>query len=297
MASETGAQGVQGKLGETGAQGVQGKVGNTGAQGVQGKVGNTGAQGVQGVQGKVGNTGAQGGQGVQGKVGNTGAQGVQGKVGNTGAQGGQGVQGKVGNTGTQGVQGKVGNTGAQGGQGVQGKVGNTGAQGGQGVQGKVGNTGPQGPTGATGTSAPLQTTVFLALATDQTIGTTGKYIGLGSQAGSHDNVSIVVPAGAGAEVTLFVAKVSQGNTARFGDAEIFKDGPTDSGTLIGGCALDPATTDEDVTRCMVMFDAEFDPLSILVLKDSLSCFIRTDGGSFTGGSCSVLIDLGTADPL
>ena len=262
-----GPQGPQGKMGETGAQGVQGKLGETGAQGVQGKVGNTGAQG------------------VQGKVGNTGTQGVQGKVGNTGAQGGQGVQGKVGNTG------------AQGGQGVQGKVGNTGAQGGQGVQGKVGNTGPQGPTGATGTSAPLQTTVFLALATDQTIGTTGKYIGLGSQAGSHDNVSIVVPAGAGAEVTLFVAKVSQGNTARFGDAEIFKDGPTDSGTLIGGCALDPATTDEDVTRCMVMFDAEFDPLSILVLKDSLSCFIRTDGGSFTGGSCSVLIDLGTADPL
>ena len=42
----------------------------------------------------------------------------------------------------------------------------------------------------------------------------------------------------------------------------------------------------------------FDPNECsLALKDSLSCFIRTDGGSFEAGSCSVLVDLGTADPL
>ena len=192
----------------------------------------------------------------------------------------QGPQGKIGADGAQGVQGKIGLTGDTGAQGPQGKIGVDGVQG---VQGKI------GPKGDPGDSAPLQTTVFLALATDQTIGTTGKYIGLGSQAGSHDQVSIVVPAGAGATVTTFVAKVSQGNTARFGDAELYQDGPTDNGTLIGTCALDP-DPDDAVTRCMMMLTA------VLVEKDSLSCFIRTDGGSFEGGSCSVLIDLGTADP-
>ena len=134
---------------------------------------------------------------------------------------------------------------------------------------------------------------MLALASDQTIGRGGQYIGLGTQAGDHDSAAVVVPSGAGATVTMFVAKVSQGNNARSGDAELYKDGPTDAGTLIGSCALDAAGGDT-VTRCMVMLT---NPDNLLVEKDSLSCFIKTDRGNFEAGSCSILIDFGTADPL
>ncbi|MCK4842187.1 MAG: collagen-like protein, partial [Methylococcales bacterium] len=174
-------------------------------------------------------------------------------------------------------------------QGVQGKIGLTGDTGSQGVQGKKGDQGEPGPIGQ---PAPIETSVFLALATDQTIGTTGKYIGLGSQAGDHDRVSVVIPSDAGATVTMFVAKVSQGNTARFGDAFLYKDGPTGAGTLIGACSIDPDVGDP-VTTCMIMV---FGDEKILDEKDSLSCFIKTDGGSFEAGSCSILIDLGSVTP-
>jgi hypothetical protein len=100
-----------------------------------------------------------------------------------------------------------------------------------------------------------------------------------------------LPAGAGADVEAFVVKVSQGNSPRSGDAEIYKDGPTDEGTLIGTCAID-AQPDDTTTTCMTMIEGES-----LAFKDSLSCFIRTDGGSFEGGSCSVVVNLATADPL
>ena len=92
------------------------------------------------------------------------------------------------------------------------------------------------------------------------------------------------------KVTAFVVKVSHGSTARSGDGFVYHDGPTDAGIQIGTCALDGV--DGDTTTCMTMI-----PTFVLNLKDSLSCFISTDGGSFEGGSCSVLADLSTADPI
>jgi hypothetical protein len=320
---DTGAQGVQGKLGDTGAQGVQGKLGDTGAQGVQGKLGDTGAQGVQGklgdtgaqgVQGKLGDTGAQG---VQGKLGDTGAQGVQGKLGDTGAQG---VQGKLGDTGAQGVQGKLGDTGAQGDQGVQGKLGDTGAQGvqgklgdtgAQGVQGKLGDTGPQGIQGAQGIQGvqgkigdsgadgvgtqgePGADAVdgvgsnLMCFSTDQTIGTSGKYMGLGTQAGNHDSVGVISPFGADAEVITLVVKAAIGNTARSGIAQLYHDaaGGAQGGEALGGiCTLDLSTVKSTCQVTLAIGAGELD------LLDSLSVFIKADSGSFEGGSACVLID-------
>ncbi len=204
-----GPQGPQGKIGDTGDQGIQGKVGDTGDQGIQGKVGDTGDQGIQG------KVGATGDQGIQGKVGATGDQGIQGKVGATGDQG---IQGKVGATGDQGIQGKVGPQGATGDQGIQGKVGATGPQG---IQGKVG---PAGADGADGIGTNL-----LCFGTDQTIGSQGKFIGLGQQAGDHDTVGVISPFLARAEVVKLVVKVSQGNSPRDGDAQLFHDAVTAGG--------------------------------------------------------------------
>jgi hypothetical protein len=102
----------------------------------------------------------------------------------------------------------------------------------------------------------------------------------------------VVPAEAGAVVTHFVAKVSQGNQARDGDAYLYKDGPTDLGTLIGTCAIN-AEVGDSVTTCEAPLSG---PANVLVRFDSLSCYFETDGGSFEGGSCSILIDLGPSGP-
>ncbi|MBE9548040.1 MAG: collagen-like protein, partial [Proteobacteria bacterium] len=242
----------QGKLGDTGAQGVQGKLGDTGAQGVQGKLGLTGEQGVQG---KLGDTGTQG---VQGKLGDTGAQGVQGKLGDTGAQG---VQGKIGLTGEQGVQGKLGDTGAQG------------------VQGKIG---PQGETGGDGTS-------LLCFSTDQTIGTQGKYMGLGQQGGSHDEVSVITPFPAGYVITKFIVKVSQGNIPVNGEAWLLHDDHVnesrDGHQISDICPL--TKNDPGPFASVCKLDGPF--YESLQVWDSLSVFVKTDGGNFTGATACVLI--------
>ncbi len=237
-----GAQGEQGKLGPEGAQGEQGKIGPEGAQGEQGKLGPEGAQGEQGKlgpQGEQGKIGPEGVQGEQGKLGPEGAQGEQGKIGPEGAQGeqgklgpegAQGEQGKIGPEGVQGEQGKLGPEGAQGEQGKlgpqgeQGKIGPEGAQGEQGKlgsQGEQGKIGPEGPKGDTGEAGPGEN--LLCFSTDQTIGTQGKYMGLGQQGGDHDSVSVVIPFGAGSLVNRIVVKVSQGNTARDGTAWLYHD--------------------------------------------------------------------------
>ncbi len=286
---DTGAQGPQGKQGDTGAQGPQGKVGDTGAQGPQGKVGDTGAQGpqgkqgdtgAQGPQGKPGDTGATGPQGPQGKQGDTGAQGPQGKVGDTGAQG---PQGKPGDTGAQGPQGKVGDTGAQG---PQGKQGDTGAQG---PQGKVGDTGAQGPQGKKGDKGDPGSdgigSNLMCFSTDQTIGTSGKFMGLGQQAGEHDSVGVISPFAAGAEVITLVVKAAQGNQARSGSAQLFHDasGGGQGGEALGGLCTLPPTAVKSVCQVNIIG-------GVLTQFDSLSVFIEADSGSFEGGSACILID-------
>ena len=203
-------------------------------------------------------------------AGTAGPQGPQGKIGDTGDQG---PQGKIGDTGDQGIQGKVGDTGDQG---IQGKVGATGPQG---IQGKVG---PAGADGADGIGTNL-----LCFGTDQTIGSQGKFIGLGQQAGDHDTVGVISPFLARAEVVKLVVKVSQGNSPRDGDAQLFHDAVTAGGGQLGGnCALDSSPGDFR-TVCSILINAA--PLTLL---DSLSVFVVTDSGSFEGASACVLIDPG-----
>ncbi|NVJ66635.1 MAG: hypothetical protein HWE16_09100 [Gammaproteobacteria bacterium] len=192
----------------------------------------------------------------------------------------------LGAVGPQGPQGKEGPAGPQGDQGPQGKPGADGADGADGATGPQGPQGPQGKQGPAGTPGEGGIgTNLLCFGTDQTIGTTGKYMGLGQQSGEHATVGVISPFGADAEVVKLVVKVSQGNTARSGDAQLFHDGPTDLGLPLGpNCALD-ATPGESTTTCMVPINA-----GALTLLDSLSVYVQTDGGSFEGATACVLID-------
>ena len=97
-----------------------------------------------------------------------------------------------------------------------------------------------------------------------------------------------MPFGAGTEAEAFVVKVSQGNVARSGDAFLFidnRDDPrTDLGTQIATCEINGVPGDS-TTTCMTMNTS-----LTLAQKDSLSCFISTDGGSFEGASCAVVVN-------
>ncbi|WP_322500059.1 DUF7467 domain-containing protein [Kangiella aquimarina] len=310
----TGPQGPAGPQGETGATGPQGpagpqgETGATGPQGPagpQGETGATGPQGPAGPQGETGATGPQGPAGPQGETGATGPQGPKGDTGDTGATGPQGPagpQGETGATGPQGPKGDTGDTGATGPQGPAGPQGETGATGPQGPSGPMGPQGPQGEkgdTGDTGATGPMGPqgpqgetgpagggSNLLCFATDQTIGSQGKYMGLGQQGGHHVEVGVVVPFLEGAIVQQFVVKAAQGNTARSGKAWVYHDGPTQFGQPLGSCDLVPSDPTEDRTVCSGI------AAGVLSDFDSLSIFIKTDDGqgSFVGATACLLIE-------
>ena len=282
-----GETGPQGPIGETGPQGPigetgpQGPIGETGPQGPigetgpQGPIGETGPQGPVGETGPQGPQGPEGPQGLKGDTGETGATGPQGPAGETGATG---PQGPAGETGATGPQGPTGETGAAG---PQGPAGETGATGLQGPAGETGPVGPQGPTGGTGAS-------LLCFSTDQTIGAQGKFMGLGTQGGDHTSVSVILPAFYGAgTVSDFTVKVAQGNTALDGEAWVIHDnGIADGEPVTEVCPIvaDPA----DAGRSTVCDSAA--PLGIaLDTNDSLSVYVKTNGGSFAGASACVLV--------
>ena len=190
----------------------------------------------------------------------------------------RGPQGPVGETGAAGPQGPAGETGATG---PQGPAGETGAAGPQGPAGETGPVGPQGPTGGTGAS-------LLCFSTDQTIGAQGKFMGLGTQGGDHTSVSVILPAFYGAgTVSDFTVKVAQGNTALDGEAWVVHDnGIADGEPVTEVCPIvaDPA----DAGRSTVCDSAA--PLGIaLDTNDSLSVYVKTNGGSFAGASACVLV--------
>ena len=315
---DTGDQGPQGKVGakgDTGDQGPQGKVGakgDTGDQGPQGKVGAKGDTGDQGPQGKIGLKGDTGDQGPQGKIGpagvdgQDGAQGPQGKMGLKGDAGDQGPQGKIGpagadgQDGAQGPQGKMGLKGDTGDQGPQGKIGPQGNQGPQGKAGAKGDTGDQGPQGKVGPKGDKGDkgdsgddgigSNLMCFSTDQTIGTQGKYMGLGQQAGEHDSVGVISPFAAGSEVLTLVVKASQGNNPNSGVAVLYHDaaGGAQGGEPVGSAPNNQCVLNETPVKsvCKITFSTN----NALELFDSLSVFIQTDGGSFEGGSACILID-------
>ncbi|MHC9510407.1 DUF7467 domain-containing protein [Kangiella sp. M94] len=300
----TGPQGPQGDTGATGPQGPQGDTGATGPQGPKGDTGDTGATGPQGPQGPQGDTGATGPQGPKGDTGDTGAtgpQGPKGDTGDTGATGPQGPKGDTGDTGAtgpQGPQGPQGDTGATGPMGPQGPKGDTGDTGATGPQGPSGPMGPQGPqgekgdtgdTGATGPAGPQGPqgetgpagggSNLLCFATDQTIGSQGKYMGLGQQGGSHQEVAVITPFEAGAFIKRFVIKAAQGNNPVSGVATVHHDdGP------IGTCNLVANDPDGIKSVCSGITNG------VLGEFDSLSVFVKTDSGSFNGATACLLIE-------
>ena len=87
-----------------------------------------------------------------------------------------------------------------------------------------------------------------------------------------------------AVVISLIVKVSQGQTARDGDAWLYHDGPTDDGLQLGGqCELISAVGDSRTICEIPIAPGDLDP------RDSLSVFVKTDGGNFSGASACVLI--------
>ena len=130
----------------------------------------------------------------------------------------------------------------------------------------------------------------MCFSTDQTIGTSGKYMGLGQQAGEHDSVGVISPFAAGAEVLTLVVKAAQGNSPRSGMAVLYHDA---AGGAQGGEPVGIAPENECVlnaTEVKSVCSITFSTNNSLELFDSLSVFIETDGGSFEGGSACILID-------
>ena len=287
-----GAIGPMGPEGDAGPQGDKGDKGDKGDQGDQGKIGVTGDTGAQGVQGKIGVTGDVGAQGDKGE---TGAQGVQGKIGVTGDVGAQGDKGDKGDTGAQGVQGKIGLAGPAGADGVDGVDGEDGAEGPQGVQGKIGLTGPAGEPGVPGESDAGD--ALLCFSSTTSIGTQGKFVGLGTNSGNHADISIVIPFGA--RVSGFVAKASQGNSPRSGTAQLMRDVSAECADLMGrgdGSGGDipsavcswPAEGAPNAT-CSAVLDVN-DACRDLPALDSLSVHFNTENGSVEGGSACVTLE-------
>ncbi|ACV26582.1 collagen-like protein [Kangiella koreensis] len=285
----TGPQGPKGDTGDTGATGPQGPKGDTGdtgatgPQGPKGDTGDTGATGPQGPKGDTGDTGATGPQGPKGDTGDTGATGPQGPKGDTGDTGATGPQGPMG---PQGAKGDTGDTGATGPQGPSGPMGPQGPQGEKGDTGDTGATGPMGPQGPQGEKGDTGDTGpagggsnLLCFATDQTIGTQGKYMGLGQQGGSHQEVAVITPFEAGAFIKRFVIKAAQGNNPVSGIATVYHDnGP------LGTCNLVANDPDAAKSVCSGITNG------VLGEFDSLSVFVKTDGGSFNGATACLLID-------
>ncbi|MBD3654003.1 collagen-like protein [Kangiella sp.] len=271
---DTGPAGPQGDTGPAGPQGETGPAGPQGETGPAGPQGETGATGPQGPKGDTGDTGPAGPQGPKGDTGDTGAtgpQGPKGDTGDTGATGPMGPQGPQGDTGATGPQGPSGPMGPQGPQGPQGEKGDTGDTG---ATGPMGPQGPQGEQGPAGGGSNL-----LCFATDQTIGSQGKYMGLGQQGGSHQEVAVITPFEAGAFIKRFVIKAAQGNNPVSGVATIYHDdGP------LGTCDLVANDPDDVKSVCSGITNG------VLGEFDSLSVFVKTDNGSFNGATACLLIE-------
>jgi len=154
----------------------------------------------------------------------------------------------------------------------------------------------------------------ICFATDQTIGSQGKYIGLGTQSGEHDVVSVIHPFGQETFVVGMTVKVAQGNSPTTGHARLYHDSDlTDLGELIPeddpyppipGC--DPGDGNDGIdndgfgpnpnrSTCMAMFDVcdgdqPTNGANRLGVKDSLSVFVKTDTGNFEGASACVVLE-------
>jgi len=137
----------------------------------------------------------------------------------------------------------------------------------------------------------------LCFSTDQTVGTGGKWIGLGQQSGNHLSASIVTPFPVGSRVVSFVAKATQGNNPVSGTATLYRDGPTPNGQPLSlECPITPSGPDDLTTICRDGdVAAFFEPGEggidgAIGLADGLSVFFQTDGGSWAGTTACILIE-------
>jgi hypothetical protein len=178
-----------------------------------------------------------------------------------------------------------------------------GEQGPQGEAGPQGATGPQGPKGDQGDRGPTGESL-LCFSTDQTIGNTGKYVGLGQQDGSHLGASVVTPLD-NAQVTAFIVKTYMGPSGGSvsGQAAVFHDDPNgdiDGEQLTNWCPINRDPNEDVVVAICRLRDFYGDFLNGCATnatstgcsignEDGLSVFIETDGGSFQGGSACILI--------
>ena len=257
-----------------------------------GAIGPIGPEGAAGPAGAIGPEGPVGPQGVTGADGAVGPEGPQGLAGADGADGINGVDGAAGPEGPVGPEGPQGLAGADGVDGVDGE---DGAEGPQGVQGKIGLTGPAGEPGVPGESDAGD--ALLCFSSTTSIGTQGKFVGLGTNSGNHADISIVIPFGA--RVSGFVAKASQGNSPRSGTAQLMRDVSAECADLMGrgdGSGGDipsavcswPAEGAPNAT-CSAVLDVN-DACRDLPALDSLSVHFNTENGSVEGGSACVTLE-------
>ncbi|MDA9064477.1 hypothetical protein N9K37_03915, partial [Pseudomonadales bacterium] len=165
----------------------------------------------------------------------------------------------------------------------------------QGVQGKIGLTGPAGEPGVPGESDAGD--ALLCFSSTTSIGTQGKFVGLGTNSGNHADISIVIPFGA--RVSGFVAKAAQGNSPRPGTAQLMRDVSAECADLLGrgdGSGGDipsavcswPAEGAPNAT-CSAVLDVN-DACRDLPALDSLSVHFNTENGSVEGGSACVTLE-------
>jgi hypothetical protein len=131
---------------------------------------------------------------------------------------------------------------------------------------------------------------MVCFSTDQTVGSQGKYIGLGQQGDNHDKVSVILPLSTPAKVNTFIIKVAQGSTAGAGDAWVYHDSASsDKGSIVSTlCKILPGSPNEAFTKCILSSPLNF--TSPLGIYDSISVFVKTDSGNFQGVSACVQIE-------
>ena len=161
---------------------------------------------------------------------------------------------------------------------------------------------------------------IICVGTDQTLGTQGKYMGVGQQAGEHDTVAVVIPFPPGASVVGFSVKVPQGNSIDDGFAVLYHDwpdgvvhpenkpwlgelltekeqcvlGPTPRASTCNVVIPDPNNRDLDVPppsdADAAVGQQSALPSAFLDHFDSVSIFVNTTGGSFAGGSACIVLE-------
>lgn len=177
----------------------------------------------------------------------------------------------------QGPRGPQGPPGPQGEQGTPGPQGEQGIQGPPGPQGQQGIPGPQGPQGVPGTTQGV-----ITLASDQTIGSGGAFIGLGNQANDMSTVGVVVP-GTGLTInglTVRVNEILAGRTVNVSLQRLVTPGGVPA--VVGGFS-------GFIPNGQFCIEIGAAPFAVNAC-DKLAVFIQPSTGSIQGASATILFN-------